>query len=189
MWCGNGPQSALDHPCQDDNASIDAVLSQYKTEWSAIHGVTGIGSGINLCGYFEEITVFVSADSDLPSVRAQIPESIGGVPVAVIVPHTSARSLIGFGTNKVPISEANVPRQNAQPPVPADTPPPIPESILREHSDEWMKVPGVVGGGTASGAVELTVQPSFMKSARMWIPSNVDGVAIQLTPAEPSGCQ
>ena len=38
MWCGYGSGTALDHPCQDDNSSIDAVLDEYKGEWAAISG-------------------------------------------------------------------------------------------------------------------------------------------------------
>lgn len=192
MWCGYGPGSALDHPCQDDNASIDAVLAEYKSEWSAIPGVNGIGSGINQCGYFQEINVFVRAASDLPSVRAQIRESIGGVRVAVSAPaglETKFYGLLGSGVSK---SGTNVPEQAAERSVPTDPTPSSSERVqrvLKEYADQWMKLPGVVGGGTASGAVQIGVQEAFMKSVRKTIPSSVDGVAIVLTPAKPSGCQ
>jgi hypothetical protein len=189
MWCGYGPGTALDHPCQDDNASVDAVLAQYKSEWSAIPGVNGIGSGINQCGYFEEIDVFVKAPSDLPSVRAQIPESIGGVRVTVSPP-IEATSLLGVGVAKFTKSVANVPEQPAERSVPAADPtPPKSWGVLREHLLQWMKIPGVVGGGTPSGAVEVSVQPGFMESVRKEIPSSIDGVAIVLTSTKPSGCQ
>ena len=194
MWCGYGPGSALDHPCQDDNASIDAVLAEYKSEWSAIPGVNGIGSGINQCGYFQEIDVFVKAPSDLPSVRAQIPESVGGVRVTVSAPigagaklETKFYGLLGSGSSK---SVANVPEQAAERSVPAADPTPnSSERVLKEHADQWMKIPGVVGGGTYSGAVEIGVQEAFVKSVRKEIPSSVDGVAIVLTPGKPSGCR
>jgi len=188
MWCGYGPGSALDHPCQDDNASINAVLAEYKSEWSAIPGVNGIGSGINQCWDFEEIDVFVKAPSDLPSVRAQIPESVRGVRVTISVPTAmKAWGLEGRGASK---SVANVPEQAAERSVPAAAPsPPKSWRALREHIDQWMKIPGVLGAGTPSGEVEVSVQEAFMKSVRKEIPNSADGVAIVLAPIKPSGCQ
>ena len=80
IWCGYGSGTALDHPCQDDNSSIDAVLDEYKGEWAAISGVDEIGTVINQSGYFEEIDIIVTAPSEIQSIREKISESVQAVP-------------------------------------------------------------------------------------------------------------
>jgi hypothetical protein len=103
MWCGYGSGTALDHPCQDDNSSIDAVLDEYKGEWAAICGVDEIGTVINQCGYFEEIDIIVTAPSEIQSIREKIPESVQGSPIAVVPPGTAT----GFGSG-LSMSGANI---------------------------------------------------------------------------------
>jgi hypothetical protein len=162
MWCGYGPGSALDHPCQDDDDAIDAVLAEYQSDWSEIPGVDGVGAGLNDCENFEEITVFVRSSSDIPSVRAKIPESIQGVDVAVILTPTADAG--NFYSGPLAKTTANTHRQNAQASTPSVTINPNYERTIRES--KWMDIPGVLGVGPRCvndscdfSSIAISVQP------------------------------
>jgi hypothetical protein len=176
IWCGYGPDSpTLDHPCWKDNDRLDRAVANFKAErqWEKIPGVTGVGWGINIHGsFFEAIQVFVNPPSMLPSVAAQVPTSIDGVPILVIPPETFEMG--GTGSSSCKSGQSNDPAYSP---------------ILGEYGKQWDELPGVMSMGSPCkdnccdfSKVEVTVQAPLIDSVKNHIPASINGVPILIVP-------
>lgn len=191
LWCGNGPGTPLDHPCDDRDTqtdpAVEAAISKYENQWMSIHGVWNVTAGTSQTGDPREIRIFVEPKR-IAQVREQIPSDADGITVTLI-----ARKM-PEGSSFLQI--ARVP----------DAGPPDPKELekrekaraaeaaysetMREYSDQWNDLPGVIGMGPAKckagecdfSKIKITVQAQFMDDAREQIPSNVNGVSIVLVP-------
>jgi hypothetical protein len=179
IWCGYGPDSpTLDHSCSDDIDRLARAVANFKAErqWEKIPGVMEVGSGINIDhGFYVAIQVYVNPPSMIPSVVAQVPKSIDGVPILVVPPEVA---VIGDASStNCKSGWSNDPADSAYLP------------IEKQYSPEWMKLPGVLTMGPQckdgccdSTKLEVSVQGPLIDSVRNHIPASIDGVPILLVP-------
>jgi hypothetical protein len=138
--------------------------------------VIGVGNGIDVRhGFYVAIQVYVKAPSMIPSVVAQVPKSIDGVPILVVTPEVVANW--GATSTDCKSGLSNDPNDSAYLP------------IEKEYSGEWMDLPGVltVGPKCKDGCcdftkVEVGVQGPLIDSVRNRIPASINGVPILIVP-------
>jgi len=181
QWCGYGPGSpTLDHPCWEDNDRLDRAVADFHAQrrWEEIPGVNGVGYGISKRGYYSEIEVYVQPKSMLPSVAAEVPASIDGIPIAVVLPETISVGDAAGPTDCKSRRSDNLGDSSYVP-------------VLKEHMQEWYALPGVVtmGAQCKDGCcdftkVEVGVQAPFVESVRNHIPTSIDGVPIRIVPLD-----
>jgi hypothetical protein len=179
IWCGYGPDSlALDHSCSKDIDRLARAVANFKAErqWEKIPGVMGVGNGINIHhGFYVAIQVYVNPPSMIPSVAAQVPKSIDGVPILVVTPEVAV-----FGdtsSTNCKSGRSNNPNDSAYLP------------IEKAYGREWMDLPGVLGVGPQCKddccdftKVSVLVQRPLIDSVRNRIPASIDGVPILIVP-------
>lgn len=178
MWCGYGPDSPTpDHSCSEDIDRLARAAANFKAErqWEKIPGVMGIGWGINTHhGFYVAIQVSVNPPLMIPSVAAQIPASVDGVPILVVPPEVES----GLTAS----THCKSGRSND----PADI------SYLlfeKEYGGQWMELPGVLSLGPLCKddccdftKVEVMVQGPLIDSVRNHIPTVINGVPILIVP-------
>jgi hypothetical protein len=178
-WCGYGPDSPiLDYSCSKDIDRLERAVANFKAErkWEKIPGVMSVGWGIDVHhGFFVAIQVYVKEPSMIPSVAAQVPKSIDGVPILVVHPEVV---VIGdTSPTDCESGRSNDPADSAYLP------------IEKAYSREWMELPGVLSMGPHCKddccdftKVEVTVQGPLIDSVRNHIPASIDGVPILIVP-------
>lgn len=188
LWCGDGPGTALSHPCtdDDDNPAVSAAIDKYRDQWMELDGVSDVDESDTYHNRVPSIAVYVdSAAAD--SVKKELPASVDGIQI-VIVPVEQSESdntghyAYGYGSTD-PAEVARRARQQAD----QDKAQESYNSILRQYGERWDDLPGVLGigakwGDDGSMAIEITVQRELLSQARDEIPASVDGVPIVLTP-------
>src|SRR5208282_292632 len=188
MWCGQGAQAALDHPCgSPTKRTAAAAAAKYNSEWTNLVGVDKVEQASSKYGG-EEIRVHVDLHFESSS-RTGIPASLDGIPV-VIFPGFPAGPDLGnpFGslanTEKARSEQAE--REKSEAAEKAY------RLVVHKYGDDWLAVPGVLGIGPSScdanrcdfGAVGIVVQRQLLNLTRSKIPSSVDGVPTILIPQD-----
>jgi hypothetical protein len=190
MWCGNGPGTALSHPCTDDdeNPVVSAAIAKYQDRWIHLEGVWNIREGDPYHHRVADIEVDAEPAS-VASVRKQIPPSVDGIPVVIVpskTPAITSRPSSHFSSD--PAESARRARQIEDP----DKAEAAYALIVQKYAHLWHKLPGVLGVGPAScdrdgcdlSAIAVTVQRELLPVARGEIPDSVNGVPIVLTPED-----
>jgi hypothetical protein len=192
LWCGNGPGTPLDHPCDDRDTqadpAVEAAISKYENQWMSIHGVWNVTAGTTQTGDPREIRVFVEP-KQLAHARELIPSDADGITVTLIarkIPQGDGLvQVAGFRSDSGPPDREALEKQEKAKAAEAAY-----SETMREYSDQWNDLPGVIGMGPAKckasecdfSKIKITVQAQFMDDVREHIPSNVNGVSIVLVP-------
>jgi len=203
MWCGDGPGTALSHPCtdDDDDPAVSAAIDKYQEQWMDLPGVSLVDHNDTYHNRAQSIVVDVDA-AFVDSVKKQLPASVDGIPV-VIVPFKKTGSHDelghyaygppGYGP-QVYGPSANVPlidpaelARRARKRAEQEKAQESYNSIIRQYAERWYDLPGVVGVGSKCDddgctAIEISVQRELLSQARGEIPTSVNGVPILLTP-------
>jgi hypothetical protein len=206
-WCGNGPGTALSHPCtddDDDNPAIDDAIAKYQDQWMRLKGVWSVEEGDD--GYnnrIANIEVHVESAS-VVSVRKQIPSAVDGIPV-VIVPGEIPFAGGAVGVFGGPIDPAEAARHSSEVAKEAakearrarleedrKKAEDLYSFVVQKYGYHWMDLPGVTGmtpahcnrDGCDFTTVGVTVQRELLPETRREIPSSVDGERIELIPED-----
>lgn len=191
MWCGNGPDSALDHPCEasdglkEPDAASEAIV-KHEERWTDLKGVWHADFAPSATGGGAEIQVYV----DPPwaaCARSQIPLSVDSFPV-VIVPIKIPKVILGGSAPLVRrgISPAYDVSNGASDRAKDYS------RIVQKYDHRWMSLAGVIGiapkgcdcGSCDFTGVEISVQRHFMSSLLKQIPPSADGVPVTLLPSD-----
>ena len=189
MWCGDGPGTALSHPCTDDddyNPAVDDAIAKYRDRWMRIEGVYSVEAGDTYHNRVPSIAVHVDRAS-VAAARKRIPSSVDGIPVT-IVPGEMPQALPAFAyfsSNRAE-NARRIRKQTAREKAEAAY-----NLVVRRYGNDWDDMPGVLGIGPrweSDGfdfrTVEVTVQRELLPAARKEIPRSVNGVRIVLTPED-----
>lgn len=201
MWCGDGPGTALSHPCTDDDDSpaVSDAIAKYQDQWIQLDGVWSIREGDIYENRVADIEVHVEPAS-MDSVRKQIPPFVDGIPV-VLVPGKTPDATGGFSSFSVRLSSdpAENARRAEQERAQQEKDRARAEdlynsctAVMQKYRDVWDSLPGVTGMGAKCDGnhgcdfttIQVTVQRELLPEARREIPDSVDGVRIVLTPLD-----
>ena len=205
-WCGDGPGTALSHPCtdDDDNQALDDAIAKYRDEWMRLKGVWSVEEGDDENhNRVANIEVRVESASVI-SVRKQIPSAVDGIPVVILPGEIPSGVSIGSFTRrgsddgeavrspsevaKEAAEEARRVRLEEDRKKAED----LYSSVVLKYGYHWMDLPGVTGmtpancnrDGCDFTTVGVTVQRELLPETRREIPSSVDGERIELIPED-----
>jgi len=203
MWCGDGPGTALSHPCadgDDDNPAVEDAIAKYRDRWMRLKGVWSVEQGDDQYhNRVADIEVHVESTT-VAAVRKQIPSSVDRIPI-VIVPGeipTGLDSFVGLPvSNRLPQSDrrssdategASLVSQDEDRKKDED----LYVSVVQKYGYHWMDLPGVTRiepakcdrNGCDFKTVEVSVQRQLLPEARKEIPASINGERIVLTPED-----
>ncbi|MFZ1889437.1 MAG: hypothetical protein WAU33_15525 [Candidatus Binataceae bacterium] len=194
MWCGNGPGTALSHPCtdDDDNPAVSAAIEKYQDQWMKLDGVYEVDDGDTYHNRVPSIVVHVDAPS-LDPVRKQIPTSVDGIPVVIVhgkMPDAGGGGAWGVGCagDGCATDPEEVARRARKQEEQARAEKSY-NMVLHHYGERWDDLPGVLGmgpkcnhNGCDFNTIEISVQRELLSQARGEIPSSANGVRIVVTP-------
>ena len=207
MWCGNGPGTALSHPCtdadDDDSTAVDDAIAKYQDRWMRLKGVWSVDEDDN--GYHDRVpNIEVHVESAfVATVRKQIPLSVDGIPVVIVpgekpeekedtsgfvVGRFSNHSAENAGRANEAVEDARRARREEDRKKAED----LYVSVVQKYGYHWMDLPGVLGmvpksdgdNGADFRTVNVMVQRELLPEVRKEIPSSVNGVRIVLVPED-----
>ena len=198
-WCGDGPGTALSHPCtdvDDYSPAVDDAVAKYQDRWMRLQGVYSVDLGDTYHNRVPTILVHVDSAS-VAEVRKEIPSSVDGIPVE-IVPGKMPMGLPSVAY--LPIGPAENARRSSHPKRDAscvrreEDHKKAEDSytlVVQKYGERWMNLPGVIGIGAKCDSngcdfktAEVTVQRELLPEAQREIPSSVYGVKIVLVPED-----
>ncbi len=193
MWCGNGPGTALSHPCtdDDDNPAVSAAIEKYRDQWMKLDGVYDVDDNDTYHNRVPSIVVHVDSAS-LDSVRKQIPASVNGIPVVIVHGKmATARPAVGTAWGVGATDPEEVARRARKQEEQAQAEKSY-NMVLHQYGERWEDLPGVIGmnakcgddGGCDFRTIEVTVQRELLSQARGEIPSSVNGEWILVIPED-----
>jgi hypothetical protein len=195
MWCGDGPGTALSHPCTDADdysPAVEHAVKKYQDRWMRLEGVWSVDEGDTYHNRVPNIEVHVEPAS-VASVRKKIPSSMDGIPVEIVPGEmpTGGAAFI-FGGPIDPAERARRVRQLEDREKAREKYEPAYNLVFQMYGDRWDDLPGVIGMGPGKcddhgcdfKTIEVTVQRELLPEARREIPSSVNGVRIVLVPED-----
>ena len=182
-WCGDGPGTALNHPCTDaddvDNPAVSAAIKKYQAPWMNIDGVWSVDEAETYNSRAPEISVHVEPKA-VKSAKKGIPSSVNGIAV-VIVPGDMPE---GGGGVYLPIDPEESEREQK-----IATEREEADAVLEDYDDRWNALPGVIEvyescekDPCEERRIVVCVQREFLASVRGEIPTSVKGFQVKVVP-------
>ncbi len=195
-FCGSGPDTKLDHPCEDDFDSAMAAAARYQSQWASISGVAAV-TVAQYEGDRLQLVVYVDPASLVPSIRATLPTEADGFPVQVVRLVSGSQGVI-ISPGHIAYAEMSLchaddssdPQSDADS---SDTNTSQFEEAIRDHETQsWIDLPGVLRLGPLKCGncdcnppqIAVTVQSAMMESVQEQIPATQFGVPVVVVPSD-----
>jgi hypothetical protein len=181
-WCGDGPGTALNHPCTDaddvDNPAVSAAIKKYQAPWMNIDGVWSVDEAETYNSHAPEISVHVEPKA-VKSAKKKIPSSVNGIAVVILPGDMPEGGVFGFfGDPEESEREQKIATEKEE----AD-------AVLEDYDDRWNALPGVIEvyescekDPCEERRIVVFAQREFLASVRGEIPTSVKGFRVKVVP-------